>query len=354
MNANVQQELEGELTSASSSVNQALVQITKGEIDQQIATAHQWPRSIAKFQKRALEMVTLDEETAESCIYNRPVGKNKDGSQKYAEGMSIRMAEIVGACYGNLRVGSMLIEMTERYVKARGFAHDLETNFASTSEVVESTVDSRGYPFSERMRVVVAKAALAKARRDATFSVVPKALCRRLEADARQTAIGDATTLAKRRSAVMQWVGKLGIHPARVFGAINVTGEADIGLDELAVLTGIKTAIKDGDTSVDEAFPPLGDLEPKKGAKEALREKLTPASTASEEAPAPPETEAPIPHFDQASAIEALKGASSTKALEEAWKSIRADFAKTQRDLPIDVEAFYNDRAESLRQQSDL
>jgi hypothetical protein len=366
MNAEAHEVTDGEVISAESSVNQALMQITKGEIDQQIATAHQYPRSIAKFQKRALEMVTLDEETAESCIYARPVGKNPDGTEKYAEGMSIRMAEIVGSCYGNLRVGAMLIEMTERYVKARGFAHDLETNFASTSEVVESTVDKRNRPFSERMRVVVAKAALAKARRDATFAVVPKALCKRLEAEAKQTAIGDATTLAKRRGAVMQWVNKLGINPARVFAALNIAGETDIGIDQLTTLTGIKTAIKDGDITIDEAFPPTEEsgASAHKGAKEALREKLKPVggsaapkeeaapTSQAETAQAQPAGDA-IPHFDKGSALSELQKQPNAKALDDKYKDIRKDFKDTGRELPIDVEAYYNDRIEHFRQKGD-
>ena len=105
------------------------------------------------------------------------------------------------------------------------------------------------------MRVVVAKAALAKARRDATFVVVPKALCRPLEERARQIAIGDATTLAKRRAAVMGWIGKLGIDIARVYSALGIAGEEDIGIDQLTTLTGLKTSIKDGEVTVDEAFP---------------------------------------------------------------------------------------------------
>lgn len=340
MTAKSQEIVEADVISPESSINQALMQITKGEIDQQIATAHQYPRSIAKFQKRALEMVTLDEETAESCLYSRPVGKNFDGSQKYAEGMSIRMAEIVGSCYGNLRVGATLLEMTERYVKARGFAHDLETNFASTSEVVESTVDKHNRPFSERMRVVVAKAALAKARRDATFSVVPKALCKRLESDAKQTAIGDASTLAKRRAAVMQWVGKLGIEPARVFTAINVTGEADIGLDQLAVLTGIKTAIKDGDTSIDEAFPLTGTSDAPKGSKEALRERLKPVGSTKEA----------IPQFSSETAVAELKKAVTVAALDKSWGEILKDYEATGRKLPDELEPFYHDRQEALKE----
>jgi hypothetical protein len=235
----------------------ALESITRGEVDTQIATAHKYPRSMATFKRRATEMATLDEETAASCIYSRPVGGGK-----FAEGLSVRTAEIVGACYGNLRVGAMIVEQTERYVTARGFAHDLESNFASSCEVIESTVKKDGKPYDERMRVVIAKAALAKARRDATFQVVPKALCKPIESAARAVALGDASTLASRRDAVMGWIGKLGIEPQRVFTALGIIGPDEIGMEQLATLTGLKTAIKDGEVLVDEAFPRLA-LPPK-------------------------------------------------------------------------------------------
>lgn len=230
----------------------AIESITRGEIDIQISTAHRFPRSMQTFKRRAVEMATLDEETAASCLYSRPVGGGK-----FAEGLSVRTAEIVGACYGNLRVGAMIVEQTERYVTARGMAHDLESNFASSCEVIESTVKKDGTPYDERMRVVIAKACLAKARRDATFQVVPKALCKPIETAARAVALGDATTLDKRRDNCMAWIGKLGIDPARVFASLGILGADELGLEQLATLLGLKTAIKDGELQVDEAFPPV-------------------------------------------------------------------------------------------------
>ena len=159
--------------------NSALEAIERASVDMQITTAHRFPRSIARFNERAIAMATIDEEVAESCIYKRPVGKDKaTGKEVYAEGMSVRMAEIVGASYGNLRVAARIIEQTERQVTAQGVAHDLESNYASTSEVIESTVDKYGKPFSERMRIIVAKSALAKARRDATFQVGSEGDCK--------------------------------------------------------------------------------------------------------------------------------------------------------------------------------
>lgn len=232
----------------------ALESIERATVDVQIATAHKFPRSMAKFRARATEMVTMDEETAQSCIYRRPIGK-KGGEVEFAEGKSVRMAEIVGACYGNLRVGAIVVEMTERYVKARGFAHDLESNFAASSEVVEATVKRDGTPYDERMRVVIAKAALAKARRDATFQVVPGALCKSLEDAARTTAIGTTATLGARRQRIMDWINKTGIEAARVWAALNINGIEDVGLEQLETLTGIRTAIKDGDVTLDDAFP---------------------------------------------------------------------------------------------------
>lgn len=235
--------------------------LVRGEIDIQIATAKRYPRSLEMFQKRAIAMATLDEETAESCIYRRPVGKKKNAKGKweeeFAEGMSIRMAEIVGACYGNLRVYSTLIEQTPQTVRGRGMAIDLETNFASSSEVIESTLKQDGSPYSPRMRIVVAKATLAKARRDATFQVVPKALAKPIETAVRKVLLGDEKTLEKRRAAVMAWVNKLGIDVARVWAAIGIHGPADLGPEQLLTLTGIRTAIKDNETTIDDAFPEL-------------------------------------------------------------------------------------------------
>lgn len=258
----------------------ALEAITRGEIDVQIATAHKYPRSITLFKDRALAMATMDQETAESCIYVRPVGKEKNEKtgkweMKYAEGLSIRAAEIVGASYGNLRVGAMIIEQTPRKVVCRGYAHDLETNFAATSETVEVTVKSDGMPYSERQAAVVAKAALSKALRDATFRVVPRALFKSIEIECRKLIAGDGKSFDQRRAGVVQWITRLGIAPDRVWAALNIEGPDEINSDHLLTLTGLRTSIKDKETTADEAFPaiiPTGNI-----GKSSSREH-TPAS----------------------------------------------------------------------------
>jgi hypothetical protein len=231
--------------------------IERANIDVQISTAHRFPRSMEIFKKRAMEMVSIDQETAESCIYRRPVGKDRYGKITYAEGESIRLAEIVAACYGNIRVQGMITEQEPKHVKAVGVAHDLETNYAVKAEVIEATVKKGGVPYDERMRIVVAKAAQSKAIRDAIFRVVPKSLCKSITKTAVNVIMGSQEPLENRRAKVKRWIDKLGIDPKRIYTALGVQGISDFGEEHLEALTGVRTALKDGDITLDEAFPPV-------------------------------------------------------------------------------------------------
>ena len=281
----------------------ALQEMERASIDVQIATAKQYPRSLEQFKKRATDMVTLDEDTAASCIYRRPVGKDQSGKMTYAEGKSIRMAEIVAACYGNLRTASIISEMRPTYVKAIGFAHDLESNNAMRAETVESTIKRNGQPYDERMRVVVAKAAQSKAIRDAIFRVVPAALCASIEYAARQIIFGKKETLAHRRQRAIEWIKKLNIDTERIWSALGISGEAELGEEELVLLTGIKTSIQDGDVSIDEAFPPIEEQKAPEQTKgtNGLKARLHNKKAVKEDAPVeetPPATE-PAPEQPQ-------------------------------------------------------
>lgn len=253
--------------------NNAIELMERASIDVQIATAHRFPRDVDRFIEKAKKMVAIDEETATSCIYRRPVGREDGGvGQKFVSGESIRLAEIVASCYGNLRVGVIISEINPRYVKAIGYAHDLESNFAGKAETVESTVTKYGKPYSERMRLVVAKAAQSKARRDAIFQVVPKSLCKPIIEKARQIIAGNQKPLNERREAVKVWMSKLSIEDERIFTALGVKGLNNLGDDELETLTGIRTALKEGDITLDEAFPPLNLKETEQNTQNKIKQ----------------------------------------------------------------------------------
>jgi len=261
----------------------ALGEMQRAEIDQQIITAKQYPRNIKAFLDKAQTLATVDVDTAVSCIYRRPVGK-ENNKMRFAEGESIRLAEIVAATYGNLRYQGVISEVTPRYVKAIGMAHDLETNVAVKAEVAEPTVTRQGQPYSENMRIVVAKAAQSKAIRDAIFRVVPKSLCHPIIAACKAVIAGDTETIDARRAKVLAWIGKLNIDADRVYNALGIESEKDLTVDLIQNLVGVHTAIRDGDTTVDEAFPPIKDESKPAGAGiEALKERLMPAEKKEDE-----------------------------------------------------------------------
>jgi len=244
----------------------ALEAMERANIDVQIATAQKYKRNLTTFYAQAKQMVGMDRKTAQSCIYRRPVGRDEGGQQKMVSGPSIRLAEIVASAYHNIRVASIVTEFAERHVKAVGYCHDLENNVATQIEVVTSTVQRNGQPYSERQRVVMAAAASSKARRGAIFGVVPISLCTPIIEYAMEVTVGDKRTMEEHREGLQQWIKGLGIDSKRVFAAIGVKGLADVGAEAFIELVGIKTAIEDGDTTAEEAFPPV----PSKRSTEAV------------------------------------------------------------------------------------
>ncbi len=240
--------------------------LMRAELDQQVSTAKAYPRSVAKFKAEALAMATLDQDTAASCFYALPRGG------KTIEGPSIRLAEIIGSAWGNLNYGARVVNMDEKFLYAQGVCRDLERNVTMTSEVTRRITDKNGKRYNDDMIGVTANAACSIALRNAIFKVVPMAYAKDVLAQARRVAIGDAKTLASRRAGMIDYFGKMGVEQKRILWLLEKPSIEDIGLDDMQVLVGLATAIKDGDTTVDEAFPnrdPKAAIEEPKPASKA-------------------------------------------------------------------------------------
>jgi hypothetical protein len=221
---------------------------TRGEIDTQITTAKKFPRSITTFKKRAMELATLDEETAQSCFYALP----RDG--KSIEGPSARLAEIVAGSWGNLRSQANIVDEDDKFITARGVCWDLENNVAISVEVRRRITGKNGRRYNDDMIGTTANAACSIALRNAVFKVVPMAIIKPIYEAAKRVAIGDATTLAARRDKALKHFAAMGVRQEQIFAKLGRAGVEEITLDDLATLLGLSTAIKDGDTSIDEAF----------------------------------------------------------------------------------------------------
>jgi hypothetical protein len=246
--------LEGELMEREVDSGSALMQINASEINQQIVTAKKFPRSIKEFVREATEMATLSEQVAMECMYSLK-RKDKDGSVKVIEGPSARMAEIVASAWGNCRAGARVIGEDDRFVTAQGAFIDLQRNVAITYEV-KRRISGKYGKFSDDMIGVTANAACSIALRNAVFKGVPKAFWNEIFQKARQTAIGDSKSLAKRRGDMLAAFGKMGVSADEVYAYLGVPGEADISLDHIGLLIGVYQAIKEGETDVDQTFRP--------------------------------------------------------------------------------------------------
>lgn len=230
--------------------------LNKSEIDMQIATAHKYPRSIKRFRDEALAMVTLNESIAQECIYSLP----RDG--KTIEGPSARFAEVVASAWGNSRAGARVVSDQGDFVTAQGVFHDLERNVAITYEVQRRITGKNGRRFSPDMIGVTANAACSIALRNSILKGVPKAFWADMYEQARSTAIGTVQTLANRRSRALAVLQKMGVTPAQVFAFLHIEGEQDITIEHLSTLFGITTALKDGDTTPEQAFALDGNATP--------------------------------------------------------------------------------------------
>lgn len=218
--------------------------LIRAEIDGQIATARAFPRSIRRFMDDATEMVCLDEEMAAACIYALP--RKKDGRNVTIEGPSARFAELIQHAFGNNRGGARVVAEDDGFVTAQGTYHDLEKNVQVVMEVKRRITDKNNRKFNADMVGVTGNAACAIAHRNAVLKGIPKAFWQPIYQRARAVVVGDITTLSTKRKQALDWFQKVGIDEARVCAGLGVNGPEDIGLDELATLAGIKTAIKEG------------------------------------------------------------------------------------------------------------
>lgn len=229
----------------------ALESIERANVDMQITTARRYPRSLAIVKKRMLDLATLDQETAESCFYKL----NRQG--KTIEGPSIRLAEIAGSSFGNLRYGARIIANDGKTITAQGYCHDLETNVMCQVEVQRRITDRDGRTYSQDMQVVTGNAACAIAARNAIFKVVPFAFVKPIFSAAKQAAVGDIKTLAERRTRMLKQFAAMGIDEKRICATLGKAGVEEIGLSELETLIGLYNAVKEGEQNIDEAFPPV-------------------------------------------------------------------------------------------------
>jgi hypothetical protein len=223
--------------------------IVKSEVEAQLDAAHRYPRSVTRFRQEAFELATLTQDVAESCLYALP----RDG--KMIIGPSVRFAEICASAFGNLHAAARVLETDDSVVTAQGVAWDLQKNWRVSIEAKRRITGKGGRRYSDDMVVVTGNAAASIALRNAIFRVIPRSYVNEIFERVKRVAVGDAKTLTARRAEVIGGLTKMGATLDRILARVGKAGAPDVGLEELEILIGLGTAIKNGESTVDEAFP---------------------------------------------------------------------------------------------------
>lgn len=250
-NTHIRNNMEAELIKVEKA--EMLQAINRAEVDIQISTAKQYPRDLTAVLNKIKDYATMDQETAEDCFYQLK-RKDKDGNDSLIEGLSIRMAEIIASAWGNLRIQTRIVGNDGKMITAQAMCHDLESNLAVCKEVSRSITTKKGYTFSQDMQIVTGNAASSIAFRNAVLSVIPKAVTKKIITEVRKVALGQEIDLEQRRTAVIDYFGKLGVTQAQIFLYIGVKSIDEIGVEKLFELRAVANAIKEGTTTVQETF----------------------------------------------------------------------------------------------------
>ena len=241
--------------------------MNRAEIDQQVATAKQYPRHLPTVLNQIQTYATMDVDTASECFY--VLHRNgAGGTTQTIEGLSVRMAEIIAGAWGNLRVATRIIGNDGKTITAQAVCHDLETNVAISTEVKRSILTSKGYTYSQDMQVVTGNAAAAIAFRNAVLKVIPKAVTKRVIEEVKRVAMGQALDLEQQRQVLIQYFAKFNVTEQMIFDLLQITKREELDKERVFLLKGIYNAIKEGDTTVQEAF-----LKPVEERKQALEAK---------------------------------------------------------------------------------
>jgi hypothetical protein len=226
------------------------------EIDIQVSTAKRYPRSVALFIKRATEMVTLSAEVAQACVYALP--RKENGKAKTIEGPSARFAEVMANAWTNIRAEGKTLGNDATFVTSRGTAWDVENNVAIAFEVQRRITTREGKTYNNDMISVTGNAGASVALRNAILKVIPAAFWRPIYMECRKIIAGDARTLASRREEMLKAFMVMGVTTDRLLASIDLFGIEDVTLDHLVTLRGIYNALKEGETTIEEAFPEGG------------------------------------------------------------------------------------------------
>ena len=219
-------------------------------IDKDVMTAKAFPRDVHKCVKNIELTISMSPEVAASCYYSITMGK------KTITGASIRLAEICSSFWGNIQSGTRVISNNGKSIVVEGWCLDLETNTRVSHEVSRGILTREGTSYTTDMQNMTIAAASAIAFRNAIFKTIPRVFLDQ----ALQTAMNMAVMTSgqeefeNKRQNMFEYLERIGVRLANIFAFFGKSSIQEFGVEDMRVIYGVKTSIKEGMIKAEEAF----------------------------------------------------------------------------------------------------
>jgi len=222
--------------------------INTSEINIAVATAKQYPRNMMKAKDEIYQLATTSRDTAEACFYAIP------RAGKTIEGPSVRLAEIINYCYGNINSAVRVVSNDGKKITSQAVAFDIERNNRIMVEVSRRITDKDGKTFTQDMQVVTGNAAGSIAWRNAIFRLIPNAVWIDIQDQIKKFIVGDGKEMLKRRDSLIKKFNDMGITTEVLLKRMNLVDVKAINSDIMIKLFGVLTALNEGSSTVEDVF----------------------------------------------------------------------------------------------------
>jgi hypothetical protein len=234
--------------------------MSRSEVEAQVLTARRFPRDIKASLAELETIVLASMEAASLCVYSMPRGNT------YIDGPSVKFAEALVYCMGNIRAGGRPVLREADTVMCVGVAWDCQRNNAMTSGIKRRITDRDGNRYTDDMIVMTENAGSSIAKRNAILDVFPEVLYWPIYEKAREMAMGKSEPIEKLRDRALRTLTKWGLKPERVCARLGIAKWEDINHEHYLTLKTLARQIKENEMTVEQAFPAI-DGEPATQAK---------------------------------------------------------------------------------------
>lgn len=345
------QDFSGQSLQTQNGAIEALVAKARADVEAACVMAKRWPRNLDNVRAEIM-MECRRPGLAAVAMYAKPVGSKKVGNaweKQYAEGLSIRFAEVAMRCMGNMEASSECIYDDSAVRVIRILVVDYERNSRWRKDIsITKTVERRELKKGQRAigdrinsygdrvfiveatdsEVAVKEAAeISKASRTGILRVVPGNLQDEAKEIIRKAALKGATDPAEARNRVFDALATIGIKPLALEEWLGHSSDT-ISPAEVEELRLVYVAIKEGECTWADA---LRDAYSERDDKPAKVAPVAPAATT--ETKASPATTSEPPRSPGKATLE-LKG----KLKPSAPVTVTIPPAQAKVDLPPGTE----------------